>query len=140
MSIKTFRPVTKALRFTQLNRPEEISAKRPERSLVEHKNKTGGRNVYGRLTSRRRGGGHDRGVGERAVTGVATQGQHERGKGHSWSSCQASALSSFASASLRMCSAPPRPSTSVRSATTAGGSTSQRNQIGALGVGLRSEA
>lgn len=58
MPIKTFRPVTKALRFTQLNRPEEISAKRPERSLVEHKNKTGGRNVYGRLTSRRRGGGH----------------------------------------------------------------------------------
>lgn len=58
MALKTFRPITKALRFTVLNRPEELAKKRPERSLVEHKNKTGGRNVYGRLTSRRRGGGH----------------------------------------------------------------------------------
>ena len=47
------RPLTAALRFTTLNRPEEISTKRPERSLVEHKHKTGGRNVYGRTTSRR---------------------------------------------------------------------------------------
>jgi len=58
MALKSFRPLTPALRFTTLNRPEEISDKRPERSLVEHKHKTGGRNVYGRLTSRRRGGGH----------------------------------------------------------------------------------
>jgi len=58
MALKTFRPLTPTLRFTVLNRPEEISKKRPERSLVESKNKTGGRNVYGRLTSRRRGGGH----------------------------------------------------------------------------------
>lgn len=58
MAIKTFRPITAALRFTELNRPEEISKKRPERSLLEHKNKTGGRNTYGRITSRRRGGGH----------------------------------------------------------------------------------
>jgi large subunit ribosomal protein L2 len=36
----------------------DVSGKRPEKSLVEAKNKTGGRNVYGRLTSRRRGGGH----------------------------------------------------------------------------------
>jgi large subunit ribosomal protein L2 len=58
MAIKQFRPLTAALRFTELNRPEEISNKRPERSLVENKNKTGGRNTYGRITSRRRGGGH----------------------------------------------------------------------------------
>jgi large subunit ribosomal protein L2 len=58
MALKSFRPLTAALRFTTLNRPEEITDKRPERSLVEHKHKTGGRNVYGRLTSRRRGGGH----------------------------------------------------------------------------------
>ena len=58
MAIKTFRPITAALRFTELNRPEEITNKRPERSLVEHKHKTGGRNTYGRITSRRRGGGH----------------------------------------------------------------------------------
>ncbi|HVU17684.1 MAG TPA: 50S ribosomal protein L2 [Candidatus Didemnitutus sp.] len=58
MPLKSFRPLTASLRFTTLNRPEEISTKRPERSLIEHKHKTGGRNVYGRLTSRRRGGGH----------------------------------------------------------------------------------
>ena len=58
MALKSFRPLTPSLRFTQLNRPEEISTKRPERSLVESKSKTGGRNVYGRITSRRRGGGH----------------------------------------------------------------------------------
>lgn len=58
MALKSFRPLTPALRFTTLNRPAEITDKRPERALVENKNRTGGRNVYGRLTSRRRGGGH----------------------------------------------------------------------------------
>ncbi len=58
MALKSFRPLTASLRFTTLNRPEGISKKRPERSLVESKSKTGGRNAYGRITSRRRGGGH----------------------------------------------------------------------------------
>ncbi len=58
MALKSFRPLTASLRFTTLNRPEGISKKRPERSLVESKSKTGGRNTYGRITSRRRGGGH----------------------------------------------------------------------------------
>jgi len=58
MALKSFRPLTASLRFTILNRPADVSKKRPERSLVESKNKTGGRNTYGRITSRRRGGGH----------------------------------------------------------------------------------
>ncbi len=58
MALKSFRPLTASLRFTELNRPDGLSKKRPERSLVESKNKTGGRNTYGRITSRRRGGGH----------------------------------------------------------------------------------
>ncbi len=58
MALKSFRPHTPSLRFTTLNRPEEITDKRPERSLVEKQNRTGGRNCYGRTTSRRRGGGH----------------------------------------------------------------------------------
>jgi large subunit ribosomal protein L2 len=58
MALKSFRPLTASLRFTTLNRPEGISKNRPERSLVESKSKTGGRNTYGRITSRRRGGGH----------------------------------------------------------------------------------
>ena len=53
MPLKSFRSFTPSLRFTELNRPEEIADRRPERGLVEHKHKTGGRNCYGRLTSRR---------------------------------------------------------------------------------------
>lgn len=58
MPLKPFRPLTPTQRFTTLNRQAELSKKRPERGLTEAKNKTGGRNVYGRITSRRRGGGH----------------------------------------------------------------------------------
>ncbi len=59
MAIKSFRPLTPAGRFTSLNKTTgELSRKRPERGLTEHKHKSGGRNVYGRVTSRHRGGGH----------------------------------------------------------------------------------
>lgn len=37
---------------------EEITRTKPEKSLVRGKSKTGGRNAQGRITSRRRGGGH----------------------------------------------------------------------------------
>jgi large subunit ribosomal protein L2 len=39
---------------------EEITKKRPERSLIEPLRKTGGRNNRGRITTRHRGGGHKR--------------------------------------------------------------------------------
>jgi large subunit ribosomal protein L2 len=59
MPIHSFRPLTAAGRFTSLNKTTgELSTKRPERGLTEHKHKSGGRNVYGRVTSRHRGGGH----------------------------------------------------------------------------------
>ncbi len=58
MALKITRPLTPSQRFTQLNSSPELAKKRPERSLTEPKPKTGGRNVYGRITSRRRGGGH----------------------------------------------------------------------------------
>ncbi len=59
MPIHSFRPLTPAGRFTALNKTSgQLSRKRPERSLTQSKNKTGGRNVYGRVTSRHRGGGH----------------------------------------------------------------------------------
>jgi large subunit ribosomal protein L2 len=61
MAIHSFRPLTPSLRFTQLNRDETLTkGKRPERALLESQSKSGGRNVYGRLTSRHRGGGHKR--------------------------------------------------------------------------------
>ncbi len=58
MPIKSFRPLTPSLRFTALNQAAGLSKKRPERALTEPKSKTGGRNVYGRITSRHKGGGH----------------------------------------------------------------------------------
>jgi large subunit ribosomal protein L2 len=59
MPIHSFRPLTPSGRFTSLNKTTgELSTKRPERGLTEHKHKSGGRNVYGRVTSRHRGGGH----------------------------------------------------------------------------------
>ena len=60
MAIKSFRPLTPSGRFTSLNRREGLSGGRPVRSLVESKASTGGRNAYGRLTARHRGGAHKR--------------------------------------------------------------------------------
>jgi large subunit ribosomal protein L2 len=58
MPIHSFRPLTPSGRFTQLNKQPTLSKERPIKSLTEHKHKSGGRNVYGRVTSRHRGGGH----------------------------------------------------------------------------------
>ena len=61
MAIHSFRPLTPAGRFTSLNKTtDELTRKRPERALTESFGKSGGRNVYGRVTSRHRGGGHKR--------------------------------------------------------------------------------
>src|SRR3954466_3192468 len=58
MPIKTFRPVTPTRRFQTVTTREEITKDRPEKSLVESKKRTGGRNSTGRVTSRFIGGGH----------------------------------------------------------------------------------
>src|SRR2546426_12261901 len=58
MALKEFRPLTPTLRFKSLPGFDEITKWRPERSLLEPKRKSGGRNNYGRLTSRHIGGGH----------------------------------------------------------------------------------
>ena len=60
MAIKSNRPLTPSQRYTELTSTKELTKKRPEKALVEPKPRTGGRNVYGRITSRRRGGGHKR--------------------------------------------------------------------------------
>ena len=58
MALKTFRPLTPSLRFTALQDLSEITKHTPEKSLLEAKKRTGGRNNVGRLTMRRMGGGH----------------------------------------------------------------------------------
>ena len=51
------KPTTPGQRFLVRSKTD-LSKKRPERKLSRSKKRTGGRNVYGRITSRRRGGGH----------------------------------------------------------------------------------
>src|SRR5436190_21165615 len=58
MALKNYRPLTPTLRFKSLPGFDEITKWRPAKSLVEPKKKTGGRNNFGRLTSRHMGGGH----------------------------------------------------------------------------------
>ncbi len=60
MGIKTFRSFTPSLRWTAVSDFAEIQPKhkKPEKSLLEPMKRSGGRNSHGRMTSRRRGGGH----------------------------------------------------------------------------------
>jgi large subunit ribosomal protein L2 len=60
MPIKTYRPTTKTRRFQTTVTREEITRQTPEKALTEGLTKTGGRNNYGRIAARFRGGGHKR--------------------------------------------------------------------------------
>jgi len=60
MGIKTYKPVTPSRRFITGHTFEEITKKRPEKGLVVPLKSSGGRNCYGRMTARHRGGGHKR--------------------------------------------------------------------------------
>lgn len=58
MPVKTFRPLTPSTRYITIASYDEITKTKPEKSLVVIRKKTGGRNCYGRITSRGRGQGH----------------------------------------------------------------------------------
>lgn len=60
MGIKKYKPTTASMRWTSLSDFSEVTKKKPEKGLLEPLKKSGGRNVYGRVTSRHRGGGHKR--------------------------------------------------------------------------------
>jgi large subunit ribosomal protein L2 len=60
MALKQRRPLTPGQRFLIENTREELSRNEPETTLVESNHRAQGRNCYGRITSRRRGGGHKR--------------------------------------------------------------------------------
>ncbi len=60
MPIKRFRPVTPIQRHRTVNTFEEVSSDAPHKALTDTITKSGGRNNRGRITSRRRGGGHKR--------------------------------------------------------------------------------
>jgi large subunit ribosomal protein L2 len=59
MPLLDSRPLTPGQRFLTRNK-QEVSKKRPERQLTVKNHSKKGRNCYGRITSRRRGGGHKR--------------------------------------------------------------------------------
>ena len=60
MALKNYKPTTPSMRFTTISAFDEITKTTPERSLVESKKRTAGRNSAGRITVRHRGGGHKR--------------------------------------------------------------------------------
>jgi large subunit ribosomal protein L2 len=60
MPVKKFRPITPTLRFKTVNSFAEVTRSEPEKSLLAPLAKSGGRNNQGRMTMRRRGGGHKR--------------------------------------------------------------------------------
>lgn len=60
MAVKKYKPVTPGMRDRTGYTFEEITKTSPERSLTKIRRRRGGRNMYGRITVRHRGGGHKR--------------------------------------------------------------------------------
>lgn len=58
MALKKFKPVTAGTRWRIGNAYAEVTTNVPEKSLVETKKRTGGRNTSGHMTMRYIGGGH----------------------------------------------------------------------------------
>jgi large subunit ribosomal protein L2 len=60
MAVRKRKPTSAGRRFQSVSDFSEITKDRPERTLVEPLPSSGGRNSYGRMTSRHRGGAHKR--------------------------------------------------------------------------------
>ena len=60
MGIRTRKPTSPGRRFQTVSDFADITATKPERSLIAKQHSTGGRNNDGRKTARHRGGGHKR--------------------------------------------------------------------------------
>ena len=60
MAIKKYRPLTPSLRFKTGLTFEEVTRKSPEKALTKGKPKKAGRGAGGRISVRRKGGGHKR--------------------------------------------------------------------------------
>jgi len=58
MSLKKFKPTTPGQRHKIISDYKDVTASKPEKSLVEGRSKSGGRNNDGRMTMRYIGGGH----------------------------------------------------------------------------------
>ena len=60
MGVKKLKPTSPGRRFQTVSDFESVTKATPEKSLLDKKKRSSGRNVYGRITSRHRGGGHKR--------------------------------------------------------------------------------
>ncbi len=60
MALKKYKPTSPSRRFATVSTFDEITKKKPERTLTEPKKRSGGRNSAGRISVRHRGGGHKR--------------------------------------------------------------------------------
>ena len=60
MGTKKFKPTTPSRRFMSGSDFTEVTTAKPEKSLVKSSKRSSGRNNRGRITMRRRGGGHKR--------------------------------------------------------------------------------
>ena len=58
MSVRKLKPITPAQRFRVVNGFDALTTDKPEKSLLEPKKRSGGRNNKGKMTVRHRGGGH----------------------------------------------------------------------------------
>jgi large subunit ribosomal protein L2 len=60
MALRKYKPTTPGRREASVSDFTEITRSRPERSLTQKVTRKAGRNTYGRITTRHRGGGHKR--------------------------------------------------------------------------------
>ncbi|NOX23551.1 MAG: 50S ribosomal protein L2 [Actinobacteria bacterium] len=60
MAVKKLKPTSPGRRFQTVSDFGDITTSKPEKSLVVKQKRSSGRNNYGRITSRHRGGGHKR--------------------------------------------------------------------------------
>ena len=60
MGVKKLKPTSPGRRFQTVSDFDSITKSKPEKSLLAPKKRSSGRNSYGRITSRHRGGGHKR--------------------------------------------------------------------------------
>ncbi len=60
MGVKKLKPTSPGRRFMTVSDFDSVTKSTPEKSLLTKKNRSSGRNSYGRITSRHRGGGHKR--------------------------------------------------------------------------------
>ncbi|MFP3870871.1 MAG: 50S ribosomal protein L2 [Syntrophobacteria bacterium] len=60
MAVRTVKPTSPGRRAQTYATTDDITSATPEKSLLRPHKRSGGRNCYGRITARRRGGGHKR--------------------------------------------------------------------------------